>query len=91
MKDFLIVLFFSIALLTFCIWIAIPQSSEEKIYIKDMQVTSQGIVILSIQEGEEKKESIMILRDSDIKGRIYVGNVRIIKKGYKFSFKSLDF
>lgn len=69
----------------------IPQSSEEKIYIKDMQVTSQGIVILSIQEGEEKKESIMILRDSDIKGRIYVGNVKIIKKGYKFSFKSLDF
>ena len=52
--------------------------SYNKIYIKDMQITSNGTAILSCEEmkGEKKVESVWVIPTREQRGRLYVGNVR---------------
>lgn len=88
--KYILVLVGTFLLAGFICIMSVPKT-EEKIFIKDIQITSQGKVIISTQEEETKREGVMILEDRNIQGRIYAGNVKIIKKGCKYSFQSLDF
>lgn len=49
-----------------------------KIYIKDMQITSSGTAILTCEEmkGDKKVESVWVITHKEQRSRLYVGNVK---------------
>ena len=53
-------------------------------YVKEIQVTPHGFVILSMEKEESKY--ILLIKHDRLKGAIYVGNVKYRKRlsGYEF-------
>jgi len=88
-KYFLFVLIIFISFCVFVLFKATKQISNwEKAYVREIQVTSQGFVILSCEEkiGETTEKSIWVLKQSEINSKIYTGNVKFKKDGRGYTF-----
>ena len=79
MRYFLIVLFIVVTL--FVSTIIFSSSITEKTYIKNIQMTNQGIAIVTFKDGvgEDAIESLVSITPNQMGSRIYVGNVKMKK------------
>jgi len=79
MRYFLIVLF--IVVTSFVSTIIFSSIITEKTYIKNIQMTNQGIAIVTFKDGvgEDAIESLVSITPNQMGSRIYVGNVKMKK------------
>jgi len=88
MRYFLIVLFIVVTSLVSTI--IFSSIITEKTYIKNIQMTNQGIAIVTFKDGvgEDAIESLVSITPNQMGSRIYVGNVKMKKKFNTYYFEN---